>query len=63
MRLRSDSRLSKAFLPRFAASLRTPERTVWGSINVSREEVGRGNGRMGRTGLPGKVSRKGGAEG
>jgi len=63
VRLRSDSRLSKAFLPRLAASSRTPERTVWGSVNVSREEVGRGNGRMGRTGLLGKVSRKEDAEG
>jgi hypothetical protein len=55
--------LSKAFLPRFVASSRTPERTVSGSINTSGEEVGKGSGRMGQTGLPDKVSRKADAEG
>ena len=62
MRLRSDS-LSKAFLPRFAASLKRPERADSGSINTSGEEVGKGSGRMGQTGFPGKAPRKADAEG
>ena len=63
MRLRSDLWLSKALLPRFAASSRTPERTVSGSVNIFREEVGGGSGRTGQTGLPSKASRKADAEG